>query len=95
MREATICKVEGDDVYYHLEPEPGHIMSNDDPRFIAMSGERTTYCGKKIVSVPHEWINVPYGINSKMRIDFTWGHLKPCPICEKNRREDEQSAWGF
>lgn len=95
MREATICKIEGDDEFYHLEPAPGHIMPTDDPRFIATSCNTTTYCGKKVTSRPHTWLDVPYGTRTDMRIDFTWKHLKPCPICERNRREDERSALGF
>jgi hypothetical protein len=95
MREATICKIEGDDEFYHLEAAPSPIMGNDDPRYIAMSCDTTTYCDKKVVSRPHEWIDVPYGTHVNLRVDFTWSKLKPCPVCEKNRKEDERSAWGY
>lgn len=95
MREATICKIEDDTEFYHLEPAPGHIMSTDDPRFIAKSCDTTTYCGKKVSARPHEWLKAPYSTISELRVDFTWERLKPCPICEKNRTEDERSAWGI
>lgn len=100
MREATMCKIEGDDEFYHLEPQPGYIGNTSiyPEKYIASSAEAHTYCGKRVISRPHEWYYDSEwrpGKTTSLRTDFTWGHLKPCPVCQKNREEDERKAWHF
>lgn len=96
MREAIICKVEGDDEYYHLVPQPGYIDERYSTEHIERSADLKTYCDKKVSALPHEWCYaIPWSIRNPYNVDFTWSHLKPCPKCEKNREKAERDAWGY
>ena len=44
----------------------------------------------------HAWrLDVPYGTRTDMRTDITWEQLKPFPIYERNRREDDERLEGW
>ena len=99
MREPIMCKIAGDDEYYHLTTSAGatHYCRPDDPPDVLkrMSEDMHTYCDKPVSALPHEWIAEDWPPSCKFRVDFTWGKLKPCPVCEKNREADERKAWGY
>ena len=95
MRESIICKVEGDDEYYHMANSPGVVFNNTPPEYQEFYKE--CYCGKKIRSWPHEWIQHPWPLNTNeiFETDFTWKDLKPCKKCERIREQMERDYWHF
>ena len=92
-----MCKIKDDDKFYHLVPSPSIIFTQFcTPEFLDHMAHLKTYCDNEVSALPHEWcVADSWGINNPYKVDFTWGHLKPCPICQKRREEQEREAWHF